>query len=280
MFTDLSKRNANDYARLKSPLLPNIQCMTFYYHLYGHGGTLNLYMAEGDNLGAQLWTRTGSQGDIWRFGRMTTTKNNANIVFEGNYEKKQTNRNLFLHSLFFSYKAITGTDSMGDASIDDVIFTPGACKESASIGESCTFIDYLQCGFTQNNSVSTLKWITYSGSRAIPISYDHTTGTSLGSYIYIDLESEGENLNGRLYSPMYPSTMNQSYCMEFYYVLSGSNNTFNVYTESSSGTKRPIFTKNYDHDVIWNKGEATITTNNQFQIVFEIITGYLRKGEI
>jgi hypothetical protein len=173
---------------------------------------------------------------------------------------------------------------MGDASIDDVIFTPGTCKESSSIGESCTFIDYSQCGFTQNSSVSTLKWTTYSGGsnqlRAIPISHDHTTGTSLGSYIYIDLANEGENLNGRLYSPMYPSTLNQSYCMEFYYVLVGSNNTFNVYTRSNSGTERPIFSRNYDHGVVWSKGETTITTNNQFQIVFEIITGYSRQGKI
>ena len=47
---------------------------------------------------------------------------------------------------------------MGNISIDDVIFTPGTCKENASIGESCTFIDYSQCGFTQNNTVSTLQW--------------------------------------------------------------------------------------------------------------------------
>ena len=44
-------------------------------------------MVLGDNLGIQLWTRTGSQGDVWRFGRMSATKDNANIVFEGNTRK-------------------------------------------------------------------------------------------------------------------------------------------------------------------------------------------------
>ncbi len=87
MFADLTNRQANDYARFKSPLLTDIQCMTFYYHLFGHGGTLNLHMAIGDNLGLQLWTRAGSQGDVWRFGRMTTTQNNAHVVFEGNEKK-------------------------------------------------------------------------------------------------------------------------------------------------------------------------------------------------
>ena len=86
MFADLTNRQANDYARLKSGLLSDVQCMTFYYHLYGHGATLNLYMAIGTSLGIPLWTRTGTQGDVWRFARMTTTKNNANIVFEGNFQ--------------------------------------------------------------------------------------------------------------------------------------------------------------------------------------------------
>ena len=98
MQADLSRRQTNDYARFKSPLLGVAQCMTFYYHLFGHGGTLNLYMAIDDSLGLQLWTRTGSQGDVWRFGRMTTTKNNANVVFEGN--KNKTKLNLFI-SFFF-----------------------------------------------------------------------------------------------------------------------------------------------------------------------------------
>jgi hypothetical protein len=197
--------------------------------------------------------------------------------------KKKSNRNLFIYYFYF-YQAIAGTNSMGDVSIDDVIFTPGACKESASIGESCTFIDYSQCGFTQNSTVSTLQWQTHSGGnnqlRTAAISYDHTTGTTLGSYIYIDLEKQGENLNGRLYSPMYPSTMNQSYCVEFYYVLVGSSNTLNVYTESNTGTKRIAFTRNYDHGLIWNKGEATVTTVNSFHITFEILTGYSRQGYI
>jgi hypothetical protein len=90
MFANLNGRQANDHARLKSPLLTDIQCMTFYYHLFGHGGTLNLYMALDDNLGIPLWTRTGTQGDVWRFGRLTTTKNNANIIFEGNFKKKSS----------------------------------------------------------------------------------------------------------------------------------------------------------------------------------------------
>ena len=173
-------------------------------------------------------------------------------------------------------------NSIGDASIDDIFFTPGPCQESAALGQSCTFIDFTQCGFTQNTTISSLTWKTYSGGnqllRSAPVPYDHTTGTSRGSYVYIDLDNQGENLNGRLYSPPYSLTMNQSYCVEFYYILLGGNNTFNVYTESATGTRRTIFTRNYDHGLLWNKGGTTITGSDQSRIFFEIVTGYLRQG--
>ena len=80
------------------------------------------------------------------------------------------------------YLAIAGANSMSAASIDDVFITSGACKEGSAIGESCTFTDYSQCGFTQNTTGSTLLWQTYSGGNnqltTIPIPTDHTTGTA------------------------------------------------------------------------------------------------------
>ena len=92
MQADMSKRQVNDNARLKGPLLSNAQCMTFYYHIFGHGGTLNIYMADGDNIGLPLWTRAGSQGDVWRFGRIALTKSNVNVVFQG--KKRHTSASL------------------------------------------------------------------------------------------------------------------------------------------------------------------------------------------
>ena len=73
--------------------------------------------------------------------------------------------------------------------------------------------------------------------------------------------------------------MNQSYCIEFYNVLVGSNISLNVCTENSTGTKRPIFARNYDHGVMCSKGEAAVTTVNQFQLIFEVTSGYFRQGK-
>lgn len=83
MQADLSKRQNNDKAQFKTPIIYGPQCMTFYYHMFGHGGTFNLYMADGNNLGPILWTRSGSQGDVWRFSRLSITRSSANVVFEG-----------------------------------------------------------------------------------------------------------------------------------------------------------------------------------------------------
>lgn len=79
----MSKRIVGDYARFRSPQITSAQCMTFYYHIFGHGATMNIYQANGDNLGVSLWKRSGSQGDIWRFGRMSIDRPNNNVVFEG-----------------------------------------------------------------------------------------------------------------------------------------------------------------------------------------------------
>jgi hypothetical protein len=97
MQADLSKRQVNDYARLRSPVLANVQCMTFYYHLFGHSGTLNLYMADGNNMGVPVWTRAGTQGDVWRFGRFSTTKNNVNMIFEGRIHRRINDRTMLMH---------------------------------------------------------------------------------------------------------------------------------------------------------------------------------------
>ena len=83
MLADMSKRVVNDFARFRGPQVTSAQCMTFYYHVFGHGGTMNIYQGNGGDIGAPLWTRSGSQGDVWRFGRMSIDRANNYVVFEG-----------------------------------------------------------------------------------------------------------------------------------------------------------------------------------------------------
>ena len=46
-------------------------CLTFWYHMFGaHVETLNLYTVQGANR-TLLWTRSNTQGNIWRQGQRT-----------------------------------------------------------------------------------------------------------------------------------------------------------------------------------------------------------------
>ena len=70
-------RLAGDEARLKSALYdpgPD-RCLVFWYHIYGDDvGTLLVYKQdEDDQFVSASWTRTGDQGDLWRFGKMTVS---------------------------------------------------------------------------------------------------------------------------------------------------------------------------------------------------------------
>ncbi|CAF3694948.1 unnamed protein product, partial [Didymodactylos carnosus] len=246
---------------LVGPTLGDLQCMTFYYHMYGHSGTLNIYMSIQNQLGVPIWTRQGAQGDVWRYGQVAITKKNANVVFE----------------------AVTGTSASGDVSLDDIYFVSGACKESADIGESCTFVDLAACGFTQNDTSASLLWTTFTGNDTskAPILSDHTTGTNRGSYIYVDFANKVEHLHALLLSPNYQPSTNQSRCLEFYFAITDSDsNTLNVYQESSTGSRRVLFTRSNDHGQIWNKAEVRIAAANEFRITFEALSGTTRKGLI
>ena len=47
------------------------RCLTFWYHMFGaHVETLNLYVEQGSSR-TLLWTRSNTQGNIWRKGQRT-----------------------------------------------------------------------------------------------------------------------------------------------------------------------------------------------------------------
>ena len=63
-----SPRQANDTARIESATIPATQqkCLQFWYHMYGADvDTLNVYTKINNQLGAPVWTLSGTQGDKW-----------------------------------------------------------------------------------------------------------------------------------------------------------------------------------------------------------------------
>jgi hypothetical protein len=84
MYIEASNLRPNAKARLISPRVQPQQgprCLKFYYHMYGaHINTLNVYVKSASNLGSAVWTRRGTQGNLWIQGSIvinTTTGYNV-----------------------------------------------------------------------------------------------------------------------------------------------------------------------------------------------------------
>jgi len=65
----------DDYGSLRSHLLtatdPSGWCISFWYHMYGDDvNKLSAYSEVRDIAGDTLWSRTGSQGPVWRYGQV------------------------------------------------------------------------------------------------------------------------------------------------------------------------------------------------------------------
>ena len=63
-------RHNGDTARIVSPVVQpqaTPRCLRFWYHMYGaHVNALNVYMMTGSRRGAPVWTRKGTQGNVWK----------------------------------------------------------------------------------------------------------------------------------------------------------------------------------------------------------------------
>ena len=64
-----SPRVDGDKAVLFTPAFTaGSKCLTFFYHMFGpHVDTLSLYVtANNQSLGSPIWSKTGTQQNVWR----------------------------------------------------------------------------------------------------------------------------------------------------------------------------------------------------------------------
>lgn len=82
-------------------------CLEFFYHMYGSAiGTLNVYAERRTVQSNVVWSKSGNQGDVWRYATVTvTSKDDFNIVIEG----------------------VVGSSFTGDIAIDDVKVVANDC---------------------------------------------------------------------------------------------------------------------------------------------------------
>ncbi|CAF0808194.1 unnamed protein product, partial [Brachionus calyciflorus] len=254
-----------DNAILSSPLLlptpPYGNCLSFWYHQFGSDvGELNVWINSTTN-NEVLWTRKGSQSNIWRRAQVTLKSQiNFKISFEG----------------------IVGKGFSGDIALDDTLITHQGCKET----NECDF-EQDWCNFKNTTLPGYFNWSRGTNKTATPgtgPTADHTLGIIGGYFLYIDTTPprvKGDKF--LLESPVYTSEKDK--CLKFWYHMYGDGiGSLNIYRKmNSSFLPENLWKKSGDQDNIWRLGRANLdATQNQdnFVIYFEGVKGSTERGDI
>jgi hypothetical protein len=172
----------------------------------------------------------------------------------------------------------------GYIALDDVRILNGACQ-SARV---CDFEDPAICGY-QNDITANFGWSRHTGStsssatgasngkyetktkdhRLLSLFYlDHTYGTSIGYYMYIETSyPQQENDKARLISPEYTITPGGS-CLQFFYHMWGrSTGTLNIFLKEGTNIQdSPLWSLRGDQGDLWRPARATIKAAGQYQV--------------
>ncbi|XP_067654504.1 MAM and LDL-receptor class A domain-containing protein 1-like [Haliotis asinina] len=242
--------------------------------MYGSNvGALNVYVQTGAAIpSTPTWKRTGTQGTHWLMGQFSVNvKTPFNVVIEG----------------------VRGNGYRGDIAIDDVNITNGSCSAGTTVGPSskpaadkCNFEASNLCGFSQDHS-DKFDWSRTTGStssRGTGPSSDHTYGTRLGHYMYIETSSPRRpNDVARLNSFILTGPTSPT-CLTFWYHMYGNSiGTLNVYVTRNGAKGSPIWQMSGNQGNSWNVAEVSIKTvsgSTPYQIVFEGIVGRTYLGDI
>lgn len=91
------------------------QCLSFWYHMFGaHVNTLNVYIKSQGGNRTMIWSRSRTQGNVWRNGlRTVQSRVPFEILFEG----------------------IVGYSWQGDIAMDDISLDDGICPPPSTLPE-------------------------------------------------------------------------------------------------------------------------------------------------
>ncbi|XP_057298293.1 MAM and LDL-receptor class A domain-containing protein 2-like isoform X2 [Hydractinia symbiolongicarpus] len=253
-------RVANDTAVLRSPAIrPTVGfvCFSFYYHMHGaHVNSLYIYKIINGRR-TRIWKRIGTQGNQWRRGQ---------VNIRG------------LKGIFYiEVQGVRGLSYQGDISLDDFVVTSGKCPPPPY----CDF-ENGRCGFKNIGQGDKFNWKRSNGgtpSYGTGPSTDHTTGTKLGSYFYIETSSpRRKGDNAVLYTRKYPASKNGN-CLNFWYHMYGSHiGALNIYLNSRKSS--PVWNKTDNQGNVWRHGRVTIKSRTTFRLYFEGIVGSSYRGDI
>lgn len=309
MYVDAGSGQTYGKAILMSTPMGNVDStckMTFYYYKNTNlGGTMVLYLvpssvAYNSLVGRiRLWSAFGNHGNNW---------NNATVGIG----RRQP-------GYYFVLEAIhSGRTS--DMAVDDFKFyncglgakTFCAANQFACKRGSCVDLSYVcdysdDCGDQSdevnctnyvercNFETDLCNWIqddtdnfdwSFGQGKTSTVgtgpSTDHSTGTSLGHYVYIETSLPRRlGDKARLKSPVF--TPNSQNCkIRFYYHMYGPDvNGLNLYIESyESGPMILLWSKNGSQTDLWNRAVVPLSSSSPFRVVIEGVRGSGYRGDI
>ncbi|CAF1593620.1 unnamed protein product, partial [Adineta ricciae] len=237
-------------------------CLDFWYQSFISSTTsLNVYMQNGTAAAVVLWSRPGTTvRDQWTHTSINlgTIRGPTHVTISSNVVPTST----------------------GYVALDDVKILNGACPAP----RVCDFEDSSICGY-QNDATADFSWSRHRGSTsssATGATNDHTYGTGIGYYMYIETsppQKQGDK--ARLISPEYKVAAGGS-CLQFFYHMWGaSTGALNVYLKVGQTLEgRPLWALSGDQGDFWRPARATIRTNSKYQVVFEGVVGPGYTGDI
>ncbi|XP_028297170.1 MAM and LDL-receptor class A domain-containing protein 2 isoform X2 [Gouania willdenowi] len=256
-------------AAMFSPLYPAARgtCVQLWYNMFGRGvGTLNVYQQSEEGSRVLLFSQTGDQGRLWRFGQaaLLPRLQPYRIVVEG-------------------VKA--GPTQEGDLAFDDVQLTDAQCPPHGF----CDFETGLCSWSNVGGGIEQGDWLLGRGDSTNPNTgpgVDHTTNSTHGHYIYVD-NSVGEwgdmsFLVGDVFQPSL-----RGHCLTFWYHMKGDHvGTLKVYINdremhaagSEDGALKWIETGNKGDK--WETASVSVKHDQAFWFVFVYQRGMNTEGDV
>ncbi|KAH9500542.1 hypothetical protein Btru_072226, partial [Bulinus truncatus] len=224
-------RHPNDTAFLTSPVITPYDalqgnCLTFWYRLYGPSvDGIQVYRIV-ENTKTLVWQRIGTQGPNWKMAQIET-------VDVPNYQ--------------LQIVGLRGITYLGSTDLDDIHLTTSACPfANFSLNNDCDF-EHGMCGFTYSTSSSSqwFLWLLHSSSTntaGTGPSSDHTYGSPIGHYIYLEATTRAPSEATSILSPSL--TINDSnVCLRFWYSMYGD----------TMGELQVYYLYNRTRQLLWNR---------------------------
>ncbi|XP_067430915.1 apical endosomal glycoprotein isoform X1 [Thunnus thynnus] len=229
------------------------ECVNFWYHTDGvNPGYLTVYMKPVKGERVKIFSDTLSQGKVWRHGN----GNISSVLVDWQVE--------------FEVVGAGGKDTA--IAIDDIFFLPFPCE---SQGSKCS-LERGMCSWsnTQNAKLDKLDWelTSQEGERRYSTPpEDHTLGTEKGHFLIFPSSNRTSVYeNAQLLSPHLPPT--KGTCLKFWaYKPYSSDSQLKVWALSEGRLLQLLVVNELGGP--WKRFNVDIKSTEEYQIVFEGITG-------